>query len=296
MAAIIQVFLTIKKFLTRISDDRVGVYSAQASFFIVLSAFPIIMLVLTIVGLTSIPQEAVLSVADQLAPEILSPLIKQVIEEMYVKSSGTIISITAITAAWSASKGVLSIMRGLQSIYHIKDDRYYIHQRIVSMLYTIIFIVIVVFTLAILVFGNRLYHFLATKSPLLYNILGLFIKNRALLSMCILILFFIMIYKTVRKSNLSVGDMFPGALFSASGWMLFSFVFSLYIDNFADYSYMYGSLTTIILFMLWLYACMYILFIGAELNVFIKENLTRMKRVYKYRKAVHDKKKDKTSQ
>lgn len=292
MSIIINIYLTIKGFCIKVAEDNVSIYSAQASFYIVLSAIPLIMLILTIIGLTDIPESAVLSISKQIVPNALDSLMEQVVEEIYAKSSGTIISVTAVTAAWTASKGVLSIMRGLQSIYHTNDKRNYFIQRFISVFYTLIFVFAIVFSLGILVFGNRIYNFLADQAPILHDIIGLFIQNRALISLCFLTLFFLLLYKIVRKSGYTLGDLFPGALFAASGWMIFSFAFSIYIDNFSNYANMYGSLTTIILLFLWLYACMYILFLGAEINVYFKESFTRMKRIHQYKKAVEKKKKE----
>lgn len=282
---IFKLYILIKNFINRIMEDNVGVYAAQASFFIILSVFPLIMLVITIVGMTSIPQDIINSIANGLLPETFSVFITDLLTELSESSSGTVLSITAIVALWSASNGVLAIMRGLLSIYHIKDNRHYIIKRSISALYTIIFVVIIVFSLAGLVFGNKLYLLLKTVSPVAYNILGIFIGSRALISLCILILFFLLMYRIVRNTTYSLLDLFPGALFSACGWLLFSFAFSIYVDNFGRYSYMYGSLTTIILLMLWLYVCVYIAFIGAEVNVFIKEKLQKFKRIHQYRKA-----------
>ena len=62
----------------------------------------------------------------------------------------------------------------------------------------------------------------------------------------------------------------PGAIFAAVCWLLFSFGFSLYFSNFSNFSYMYGSLAAIVLLMFWLYFCICILFIGAEINDFLK--------------------------
>ena len=77
-----------------------------------------------------------------------------------------------------------------------------------------------------------------------------------------------------RKSD-RAGAELPGAILSAAGWLGFSYLYSFYIDRMSNYSAMYGSLTAIVLCMIWLYACMYIMFIGAELNVVASEPAVR---------------------
>jgi membrane protein len=67
----------------------------------------------------------------------------------------------------------------------------------------------------------------------------------------------------------------PGAFLSAAAWFLFSALFEYYVEHFGRYSYVYGSLASIIVVMLWLYFCMEILLIGAGINVL----LSRKRRV-----------------
>ena len=69
----------------------------------------------------------------------------------------------------------------------------------------------------------------------------------------------------------------PGAVFAAIGWMVVSWVFSVYVDVFEGFSTMYGSLTTIVLIMLWMYFCMYCILIGGEFNVLMEGKIFEKK-------------------
>lgn len=180
------------------------------------------------------------------------------------------LTITLITSIWSASKGTLSLVRGLNGVYNIEETRNYIILRIVSFFYTVSMIVLVLSSLILLVLGNTLYHLIIEYMPWLSTLLNLFINTRTILFLCIMILFFMLIYKALpaRKSILII--QLPGAIFSSVAWTLFSYGFSFYFNNYGNYSYMYGSLTAIVLIMLWLYSCMYILFLGGEINHFFE--------------------------
>ena len=288
MKVLKKIYTTIRDFSLRISEDNVSLYSAQASYFIILSIFPLILLLFTLIGFTSIPQEALFQAVKEILPSTLDQFLEQIISDIYSKNSGTIISITSITSLWAASKGVFAIVTGMYCVYHIPDKRNYIISRFLSIIYTFIFIVVIVFTLGIIVFGNKLYSLLASKLPILYDIIDTIFGNRTLIALCVLTLFFLMIYKTVHKSGYSLGELLPGSILSSIGWMAFSYLFSIYVDHFSHYSNMYGSLTTIVILMLWLYVCMFIIFLGGELNVFFKENILTMqklKRKIKNRKS-----------
>ena len=258
--------LKIYDFCIRMTRDRVGIYTAQASFFIILSIFPFLLLFLNIIGMTNISSDSIIQMLNIYAPETVKPLLIQIIKELYTHVSGTIISITAIMAIWSASKGVLSLMFGLYEISKIHLNRNYFVSRFISMLYTILFVIAIIITMVLLVFGNSIFKFLISFLPFLKEISVFTLILRYLVSFLILSIFFSIIYKIANFKLSTVRKTIPGAMFSSLGWLVFSYVFSIYIDNFSNMSYMYGSLTAVIIMMLWIYFCIYIFFIGAEIN------------------------------
>lgn len=263
---LLQPILRIYDFCVRMAKDRVGIYTAQASFFIILSIFPFLLLFLNILGMTSITSKSIISLLNTYAPDTIKPLLIQIIEELYTHVSGTAISIAAIVAIWSASKGVLSVMFGLYEISKIHQNRNYFISRFISMMYTVLFVFSIIITMVLLVFGNSIFNLLISLLPFLKEISALTLILRYLVSFLILTIFFIIIYKIANFKLTTIRKTLPGAMFSSLGWLVFSYVFSIYIDNFSNMSYMYGSLTAFIILMLWIYFCIYILFIGAEIN------------------------------
>lgn len=259
----------IYNFIARMGQDRVGIYTAQASFFIILSIFPFLLLFLNIVGMTNISADTIIHVINSYSPDIVRPLLLQIINDLYTHVSGTAVSITAVVAIWSASKGVLSVMFGLYEINKIHRGRNYLISRFISMLYTVLFIITIIVTMILLVFGNRIFNLLISLLPALADITILTLILRYFISFVVLSVFFLIIYRIANIKLTTVKKCLPGAFFSALGWMIFSYVFSIYIDNFSNMSYMYGSLTAVIIMMLWIYFCIYILFIGAEINKYL---------------------------
>ena len=80
-----------------------------------------------------------------------------------------------------------------------------------------------------------------------------------------------MLFRSLPNHIVQLKVQLMGAAFSAVGWMIVSWIFSVYLDIFKGFSSMYGSLTTIVLIMLWLYFCMYILLLGGEVNVILRD-------------------------
>jgi membrane protein len=125
----------------------------------------------------------------------------------------------------------------------------------------------VITTMVLFVFGNKLYIWIEQKFPVLMDMALVIISLRTIVGLVTLLIFFLLIYVVIPNRKTRIVNELPGAMVCAAGWMGFSYAFSFYIDNYANYASMYGNLTAIVLFMLWMYFCMYILFIGAEVNL-----------------------------
>lgn len=256
-----------------VSSHHTGAYAAQAAYFFVLSLIPILLLLLTMVQFTPVTKMDVMNAVMQVFPKTVEGTIVSIVNEVYAQS-GSVIPITLIVALWSAGKGVLSVNSGLNSIYENIETRNYLYLRLRASLYTVLFIIAIILSLAISVFGNSISVLVYRHLPFLTALMDMIIKSRTLITLVVLTLFWDLVYKYLpNRTNLSKTTMrqqLPGAMLTACGWLLISFVFSVYLDIFTGFSSMYGSLTTIILIMLWLYGCMYVILLGGELNALLE--------------------------
>lgn len=159
---------------------------------------------------------------------------------------------------------------GLNRIYCIREKRNYILRRLICAGYTLIMMVVCVASLTLLVFGDTLQNLILRLFPILASVTRNVLSFRSLLSMILFLSSFVVLYTFVPTKTQNPWHQIPGAAFTSVCWMLFSYAFSLYFSNFSNYSYMYGSLTAIVLLMLWLYFCICILFIGAEINYYLR--------------------------
>ena len=258
-------------FLDRLSEHAVTAYAAQSAFFIIISFFPFVMLLLTLLNYIPLPQNETGGLVAGILPETVTNFVNGLLAEIHVNASGTLISVTAITALWAASKGLLAVRRGMNSVYENTESRNFIVIRFYSIIETLAFIILLIVMLVIMVFGNTLYEWLSASSPVISEILALIIDMRGIAGLAVLILFFDLVYITMPDRRGNFFKELPGAVLTAIGWIGFSYLYAFYVDNIANYSSVYGSLTTIVLLMVWLYICMYMLFIGAEVNCMLNE-------------------------
>ena len=254
-----------------IARDRVFVYAGQAAMMLLISLFPFIMLLSSLVQYV-LPwtqaelQEILLSL--DISEQSLG-FLSDLAEELFHPPTVSVISITAITSLWSASRGINAVRWGIRTMYRTPYKHNFLYHTAVSLLYTVALFGMLIVLLVLVVFGQLLLEAIRTHFEWLAAPVAFVLQFRTLILLVLLTLFFMLLYRVLPGQKLSFKAQFPGALFAAVGWLLFSFAFSLYIQNFANYSFIYGSLTAVVLLLLWLYACMAILLLGAEVNAYL---------------------------
>lgn len=282
-----RILFMIKEISNKISRDRITNYAAQSCFYIVLSFFPCLLVLMSLVHYLPISPETLISLVHDIAPSPLEPMLETLIADVYANSSFTLLSVTAVGTLWAAGKSFMAIIQGLNIIYEAPKERNWIIQRFMSTIYTLVFLAVILTSLILLVFGNKLANLLSYFVPRLSIVLDAILSNKMLLFPCILIIIFMAIYKYIPNRKSSIAKEFPGALIAAVGWCLFSYFYSLYVDYSPNFSYMYGSLTTLIFALIWLYICMIILFFGAEFNTFLSKKLLIPLRFKRKKKHQH---------
>ena len=267
-------------FMGKCKRDKINAYSAQSAFFIILSLIPFLMVFSSLLQYTSVTEGTLLKIIERVMPEYIAPFLISLIDEVYNRSAG-IISITAIVAIWSAAKGVQYMTDGLNSVNDLEETRNWLVLRMWAVVYTVIFLVAIVFTLLVIVFGNSLQKLASQYIPLLRHAVDLLAHFRGLIMLVMLIVFFDVIFTALPNKKLTFKSQLPGAFMIAVAWMIFSYGFSLYFEFFPNFGNMYGSLTALIMVMLWLYVCMNLILYGAEINAYFENEFRKAQKSVK---------------
>lgn len=246
--------------------DHITAFSAQAAFFTILSFFPFIIVLLSLMRFFPITPNDMIALVQTYLPEKYSASVVPIIRSLNGKITTTYMSFTVLTLLWSASKGILSMMTGLNTIHEIPENRNYFVLRFISSIYIGLMAVAVLFGMILLLFGNSLLIQLYRFQPLLENQHLVFAVIRFLIAFFTFMIVFIILFKFLPSEKFKIMEILPGAFFSSAAWIVLSFFFSIYFDNFSIYNIMYGGLTSILLTLFWLYFCMMMFFIGAEIN------------------------------
>lgn len=261
-----------KKLLQYISDRHITVHSASACFFVVLAIFPSLVLLMGLVRYTGISVETLTELLEGVIPSALLPEAEKLIISTYRASTGTVLSVSALTALWSASRGMHGLVTGMNSIYGVSENRGYLYTRSMSVVYTFAFLLVLLLTLILHVFGKTVMRWLLSMDSPVTLLLARILNMRFFILLILQTVLFTVMYMFLPNQNNRFMESLPGALLSSIGWQVLSQLFSLYVENFNAYANIYGSVYALALAMLWLYLCVCILFYGGALNRLIKES------------------------
>ena len=259
-------------FVKYMASLKIPVYASHASFFVVLAVFPTLVLLMSLLRYTGLGAEYLTELLDGVLPQALLPAAEKLILSTYRSTTGTVVSVSAVTALWSASRGIHGLVTGLNSIYEVEEDRGYISTRLMSVLYTFLFLLVLLLTLVLHVFGTTLLELLPTSDSPFIAFLAEVVDLRFFLLLLIQTALFTAMFMALPNHRNKLMDSLPGALLASSGWLIFSDLFSIYVENFASLAVVYGSVYAVALSMLWLYCCVSILFYGGALNHYLSEN------------------------
>lgn len=258
-----------------IASLDIPVHAANACYFIILSVFPALVLLVSLLRYTPLDVIDLVQMLDGVIPAALLPEAEQLILNTYESTSKAVIGLSAVTALWSASRGIYGLLTGLNAVYGVSEDRGWLYTRSISVLYTFLFLLVLLLTLVLHVFGTTLLNMLsASPNPLLRFLTGVVDLRYFLLIFIQTVLFTAMFMVFPNKRN-SLGNSLPGALLASIGWLVFSYLYSIYVEYFPSYANIYGSVYAVALIMLWLYFCVLIVFYGGLLNRIIIEKPDR---------------------
>lgn len=249
-----------------IASLRVGLHAASACYFLVLAVFPALLLVLSALRYTHLEVEQLAELLQGILPQAFLEPARNLILSAYRNSSGATVGISAVITLWSASRGTFGFMNGLNAVYGVREKRNYVYRRLISVLYTFALLVILVLTLAFHVFGTSLTGLIQRLAPGIYSFFSEVINLRFFLLLFLQTVFFTVMFMRLPNQKNSLSGSIPGALMAASGWLIFSDIYSIYVERFARLSNIYGSVYAVALSMLWLYCCISIVFYGGALN------------------------------
>ena len=229
--------------IKNIKSNRISIHAAQVAFFIMVSFFPFLMFFITLLKHTPISEAVLLASVQKVIPASLSSLIS-----------------------------TASIAYELEAIYSDGSDKHrsFFSRRFHSILDTVLFTIMIIISLVLLVFGNQIIQLINHFLPFMQHMTLLLFLLRSAFSLLLFTIYFAFLYYFIPGRHALFREELPGAILSSFLWISFSYLYSFYVDTWGTISSIYGSLTSIVFLMLWLYFCITFLFLGALLNKYLQ--------------------------
>ncbi len=252
-------------FADNMNSKQIGVYASSAAFFILLSMIPILIILSTFIPYLNLREIDLINALTGMLPEGAAAVAATVIDEAY-HHSGDLLSLSILIMLWTAAIGMLALIRGLNAVYEVEEKRNYFVLRAISAFYMLLLLILILGVMVLFIYSGVLRRFIGNQFPDLWILTLLMMNGRYLIMAVLAVLLFMVMYTFIPSQRQRFLMQLPGALFTGIGWLIFSYFYSLYVNNTSNYSAIYGSLATLIVTMFWLYWCIYIFLIGAQVN------------------------------
>ncbi len=247
--------------------DHLAAYAAQATFYLMLAVFPFTMLICMATRLLPVKEETLLKAVRILLPESYHAIGTDFIDSYYNENIGAAKIVLIVFLIWTASRLIQALINGFNTVYRNRESRSQTVLRFVGCLYTVVLCAMLVVLLVMYALSTRLIAMVLAKLPTLPS-LGLIADlTRNLASPLLLLLMFLVSYVLLPSHKVRVRDQLPGALLTAAFWRAMASLYSIFLElSLKRYAVVYGSLSGVVMILVWIYAGVYCWFIGAELN------------------------------
>ena len=265
MNKITRIYKNIRYVTAYIGRRQIPTIAASGAFWFFLSLVPLVITTVSLLPYTSVTQEQLMDVIVMVIPDSMIQLLDNILIDVYASHSA-VVSISLLITVWSAAQGFAALIRGLEVVYEQKDKAGYFHRRLRGIVYMVLLLASILLAIILMGLGRVILDILTDFLPMLEEFFLFLARFRYVPVVCFLTLAFAVIYRWGPTLDLPFTWQLPGALLSAIGWSVFSWLFSTYVRMTGGYG-AYGNLSTVVAVMLWLYYCMTILLYGAVFNM-----------------------------
>lgn len=259
------VFL-ISEINNRFRENNISAYGAQIAYLLILSLFPFLIFLISVLAIFSLSIDSILNVLAKVGPHEVVAMVSDYIRLYLPEKSMNVLSVSFFATIWSASRGVNILLKALNRAYDVKENRSFFKRRILAMLFTIFLAFSIVLALVIPSMGMDFLLWVSKYLPITTFMIRIWYYIRWLVVIFILLLLIGLLYYIAPNKKIKLKDTMAGTIFAVFGWIIISLGFSYFVNNFRNYTIVYGSLAAIIVLMIWFYISGVILIAGGELN------------------------------
>ncbi|MCT8139201.1 YihY/virulence factor BrkB family protein [Anaerobacillus sp. CMMVII] len=269
--------LFIKELYEQLKKDPIQDWAATLAFYFMLSIFPLLIFILSLVPYLPLNSVQIYNFVHDYAPPELAELFTETVLEVLVEPKGGLLSFGILATIWTASNGINALIRSLNRAHNIDETRSFIKIRLMSIFLTLGMVTVFFVTLLLPVFGNVIINGIDQLFALPEQTYTILNRLRWIIGVVTMTAVLMLLYMIAPNRKLAPRQVIYGALVATISWQIISLGFSIYVENFNNYTATYGSLGGVIILMLWFFLSGLILVIGGEINATLY-NIKLMKR------------------
>lgn len=259
----------------KFDKDHIAAYSAQATFYLMLSVAPFVMMVCLVSRLLPFNEQMLLRLVRLLIPEGYQEIGISLVDGYYNENINSFWAklVMIVFLIWSVSRLIQALINGFNMTYCITETRSQTIIRLIGCVYSVALCLLIVILIGLYAVGTRVTDYIVSLFPkiALLDLIMTVTRNLAAPLLMLLIFWLSYIMLPSRRTR-RLRDELPGALMTAVVWRVVAGLYSTALYGSVErYSYVYGSLAGVVMILLWLYFCVYCWFLGGELNWFLAE-------------------------
>lgn len=263
-----------KKLGKEFKKDRATGLAAEQAYYYMLSIFPLLILLISIVPYLSLDPQKALTYLQSVMPSDSFSVIEDNVIDIITKPNGGLLTFGIIGTLWSASNGMQAFIRAMNDAFDVKESRSFIKSRLVSIGLTLGLLAAFIVAMVLPVFGKVIMNFIGNFINISDGMQILINVLRWAVAFVIMVTVLAILYKVAPNKHFPFKQVLPGAIAATVMWQIISFGLSFYVSNFGNYSATYGSLGGVIVLMLWFFLTGLALVIGGEISALYHRDST----------------------
>lgn len=253
----------------------VGRNSAALTYYLVFAAFPFLVFLRSLMSVLGTEPESVLQTLGQFLPEEVQRLAGSYLDYVAVSGSGRLLWVSLIFSVWFPMRATGCLLFAVRRAFGAPAPRQTLKEQGRTLLFTVWLVVTLGAAMVLITVGRRALAFLTRRGILPVEVAGVWNALRFGLLGLVLLCALAVLYMLALGERKPLREVAPGVVTSLAAWLGISAVFSVYVEHIADYTRLYGSITTVVVTLLWLYISAAVLIMGAELNAVVRSRKRR---------------------
>ncbi|MDR1914229.1 MAG: YihY/virulence factor BrkB family protein [Clostridiales bacterium] len=246
--------------------DELFSLAGQLTYKMLMAFFPFLVFVISSLAFLNLNGEYWISTLTDILPSEAGSLLSVFFNEVINTPNVGVLSVSLLISLYNASSGFYVVIKCVNQTYGYKDCRNFFLNQLISLCLVLIFTLSLASMLILMIFNNNIFDLYEQFFPHAPNAERLFQLTGFIITMGILLLATMIIYKLANCRHPKFKKVLPGALVAVGIWVIASEGFSIYVNNFAKFSKIYGSIAGVFILITWLNIISTTLLLGSEIN------------------------------